>query len=411
VDFANYQLLKENVLPNQDTTPSHEEYKAALSDALFEGRQKQTRILLTKPINEYPQTPDSPIRVLHDSIATSPITRSKSRYLRQIPQHPERILDAPELVDDYYLNLLDWSRTNIVAIALNRTVYLWNAETGTSTELMHTAEEGNIITSLSFGANGHTLALGTNEAQIQIWDVERAKLVRSMSGHSARVGSLDWNRHTLSSGSRDASIINHDVRMGHAQTSILQGHQQEVCGLKWSPDGTFLASGGNDNLLNLWDAHGTTPRFTFDHHEAAVKALAWCPWQPNLLASGGGTADRHIRFWNTSTGTCVNSVDTKSQVCAIQWSKHYKELVSSHGYSQNQLIVWKYPSMTKIAELKRHTSRVLHLAMSPDGKTVASAAGDESLCFWKVFDTQQSSDKGRSMSSSPSALSSGMILR
>ena len=44
--------------------------------------------------------------------------------------------------------------------------------------------------------------------------------------------------------------------------------------------------------------------------------MAWCPWQPNVLASGGGTADRHIKFWNANTGTCLNSVDTNSQVCA-----------------------------------------------------------------------------------------------
>lgn len=45
-----------------------------------------------------------------------------------------------------------------------------------------------------------------------------------------------------------------------------------------------------------------------------MKALAWCPWQASLLASGGGTADRCIRFWNCNTGTCVNTIDTKSQV-------------------------------------------------------------------------------------------------
>jgi cell division cycle 20, cofactor of APC complex len=73
------------------------------------------------------------------------------------------------------------------------------------------------------------------------------------------------------------------------------------------------------------------------------------------------------------------------------WSKTYKELVSSHGYSQNQLIVWKYPSMTKVTELTGHTSRVLHMAMSPDGSTVVSAAGDETLRFWKIFDTSASS--------------------
>ncbi|GAB5035615.1 cell division cycle 20 [Nannochloropsis oceanica] len=68
------------------------------------------------------------------------------------------------------------------------------------------------------------------------------------------------------------------------------------------------------------------------------------------------------------------SVDTGSQVCALLWSQHNKELVSSHGFSGNQLCLWKYPSMAKIKELKGHTARFLHLDQSPDGMTVVSAA-------------------------------------
>ena len=48
--------------------------------------------------------------------------------------------------------------------------------------------------------------------------------------------------------------------------------------------------------------------------QAAVKAVAWCPWQSGVLASGGGTADRCIRTWNCNTGNLLNTVDTKSQV-------------------------------------------------------------------------------------------------
>jgi len=77
------------------------------------------------------------------------------------------------------------------------------------------------------------------------------------------------------------------------------------------------------------------------------------------------------------------------QVCAILWSPHYRELVSGHGYSQNQLTIWKYPSMTRIADLTGHTARILALAMSPDGSTVASAAADESLRFWKCFEVDK----------------------
>ena len=57
----------------------------------------------------------------------------------------------------------------------------------------------------------------------------------------------------LSSGSRDSSVIQHDVRIADHKVGTLNGHTQEVCGLKWSSAGTLLASGGNDNLLNLWD--------------------------------------------------------------------------------------------------------------------------------------------------------------
>lgn len=59
--------------------------------------------------------------------------------------------------------------------------------------------------------------------------------------------------------------------------------------------------------------------------------------QNHLLASGGGTADRHIRFWNTQTGSALSSIDTGSQVCNLMFSKTCNEIVSTHGYSLNQV--------------------------------------------------------------------------
>ncbi|KAF3959281.1 hypothetical protein CMV_015892 [Castanea mollissima] len=99
-------------------------------------------------------------------------------------------------------------------------------------------------------------------------------------------------------------------------------------------------------------------------HTAAVKAIAWSPHQSDHLAFGGGTVDRCIRFWNTTNGHQLNSVDTGSQVCDLAWSKNVNEIVSTHGYSQNQIMVWKYPSMTK---------------------TIVTGVGDETLRFWNVF--------------------------
>lgn len=99
----------------------------------------------------------------------------------------------------------------------------------------------------------------------------------------------------------------------------------------------------------------------------------------------GGTADRSIRLWNTTTGACLRSIDTGSQVCAMQFNEHHRELLSSHGFSDNQLILWKFPSMMKIKEFTGHTMRVLHMSKSPDGQTVCTASPDESLRFWDIF--------------------------
>ena len=248
------------------------------------------------------------------------------------------------------------------------------------------------VSSVSWLPQGGThLAIGTASNAVQLWDAEAGKAVRSMDGHAARVGALAWNGHILSSGSRDTSIINHDVRIRNHIVGKMNNHTQEVCGLSWSPDGQYLASGGNDNQLCIWDAASSTSsmdapaRHVLTEHQAAVKALAWSPHERNLLASGGGTADRCIKFWNAQSGSMVNSVDTGSQVCALQWSPFENEILSSHGYAENQLCLWKYPTMTKVKELKGHSARVLHMASSPDGSLVCSGAADETLRFWNVF--------------------------
>ena len=61
------------------------------------------------------------------------------------------------------------------------------------------------------------------------------------------------------------------------------------------------------------------------------------------------------------------------------------EIVSTHGYSLNQIVVWKYPSMDKLVTLTGHTYRVLYLTVSPDGQTIVTGAADQTLRMWNVF--------------------------
>ncbi|TKY46189.1 Cell division cycle 20.1, cofactor of APC complex [Spatholobus suberectus] len=246
----------------------------------------------------------SPSREAYKKQLVESLNMNRTRILafKNKPPAPpafERTLDALDLVDDYYLNLQDWGSGNC---------YLRDVTNGSTSEPVTVDDENGPVISVSWALDGRHIAVVEN--------FERSHIVETY-----------------------------------------KGHEQEVCGLKWLASSSQLANGGNDNLLYIWDRATTSSNSAtqwlhrLEDHTSAVKALAWCPFQGNLLASGGGSGDRCIKFWNTHKGACLNSIDTGTQM----------------------------------EELTGHTSRVLYMAQSPDGYTVASTATDETLRFWNVF--------------------------
>ncbi|GJP45971.1 hypothetical protein CLOM_g5308 [Closterium sp. NIES-68] len=349
---------------------------------------------------------------------------------RAVSQVAEKVLDAPGVVDDYYLQMIDWSNSNLIAVALGTSVFIWNAENEESVELMSVLtedEQSPYVTGVSWAPDGVHLAIAISNSEIQVWNVSIPQQVRTFKGHSAVIGAMDWYKTILSTGDHAGTIVNHDVRAREHIIARFKAHRDGVCGLKWAVTGRQLASGGDDNLVHIWDAasmsssqaskansHDGADRrrssvgsaassatgvpvpllHRFAEHRGAVKALAWCPFQSHLLATGGGSTDCTIRFWNTRTGACVNSVDAESQVTGLHWSKKEREIVSAHGYegaNKNQLVVSKYPSLVPLARLKGHSGRVLSTAQAPDGDTVASISADESLRIWRPFNSDRAS--------------------
>eukprot|EP00050_Salpingoeca_kvevrii_P006663 m.290789 g.290789 ORF g.290789 m.290789 type:complete len:452 (+) comp12362_c0_seq1:32-1387(+) len=335
------------------------------------------------------------------AFSLSPVSNDSERLLlsprrmaRKISSIPIKVLDAPDLQDDFYLNLVDWSAQNILSVGLGHRVYLYSAYTSQVSAL---ATLCCPVTAVEWSPRGSQLAVGGHDGEVAIFDAQSNRKVRTFTGHGSRVGTMSWGSSLLATGSRDRSILLRDLRSSSQCVGKIEQHHQEVCGLEWSPDDQFLASGGNDNKLYVWGHDYEHPVHCFNKHKAAVKAIAWSPHQHGLLASGGGTADQRIRFWNTLTGQPLRSVDTQSQVCNLAWAKNANELVSTHGYSQNQICVWKYPTMTPLATLTGHSYRVLYLAMSPDGQTIVTGAGDETLRFWNVFNKARSGKGAKSV--------------
>ena len=344
-------------------------YQSSIASAC--GVNLNTRILAFKPA---PPESSKPIDLRAQyNRPLKAASAASAQFRRRVLTAPERVLDAPGMMDDYYLNLLDWSSGNQVAIGLERNVYVWSAESGAVSSLLECSAD-TYISSVKWSGDGAYVGVGLGTGEIQIWDVEEGSKLRSMHGHDTRVGVLGWSKHILSSGARSGLVFNHDVRIAQHKTAELVSHAGEVCGLEWRSDGQQLATGGNDNLVSIWDVRAlNAPKFSKTNHRAAVKALSWCPWQSNLLATGGGSHDRHIHFWNTTTGARTNSIDTGSQVTSLRWSTHYKEIASSSGFPDNSISIWSYPSLVKNVEIPAHESRVLHSCLSPDGQMLATA--------------------------------------
>eukprot|EP00850_Spirogloea_muscicola_P005172 SM000023S07628 [mRNA] locus=s23:497051:499181:- [translate_table: standard] len=187
-----------------------------------------------------------------------------------------------------------------------------------------------------------------------------------MGGHRTRVGALAWNSHILSSGSRDRSILQRDVRVPGDYVSKLVGHKSEVCGLKWSPDDRELASGGNDNQLLVWNFHSTQPVIRWSDHVAAVKAIAWSPHQHGLLASGGGTADS----FDSRAATLYPALPP-NWIAADYQKKSSRLHIDGHA-----------------VDFKAATAQM---------QTIVTGAGDETLRFWNIFPSAKA--QGRTLDS------------
>ncbi|KFP04411.1 Fizzy-related protein [Calypte anna] len=357
----------------------------------------EKKSLFTYSLSTKRSSPDdgnevSPYSLSPVSNKSQKLLRSPRKPTRKISKIPFKVLDAPELQDDFYLNLVDWSSLNVLSVGLGTCVYLWSACTSQVTRLCDLSVEGDSVTSVGWSERGNLVAVGTHKGFVQIWDAAAGKKLSMLEGHTARVGKEVGGRvemHVLGQSCGKSCCC---------PTALI------------SPSAMLWLVGVSDTWLQhkfnhvsplcqllVWNHSSLSPVQQYTEHLAAVKAIAWSPHQHGLLASGGGTADRCIRFWNTLTGQPLQCIDTGSQVCNLAWSKHANELVSTHGYSQNQILVWKYPSLTQVAKLTGHSYRVLYLAMSPDGEAIVTGAGDETLRFWNVFSKTRSTKESVSV--------------
>lgn len=278
-------------------------------------------------------------------------------------------------VDDFYSNIIDWHQDDIFFCNVN-TIYRHDFTRNKTRKIAFI--ENSYLHSIK--VTGKYVLTGGFDGYLNFFD-KGSKKMKKERIHKSRIAAIDTHDNLIFTGSRDRTVKCLDIRTKEVVDSV-SPHTQEVCGVKVSKDGRYIATGGNDNKLVFIDRRMfTQPLTKISSHVAAVKALSWAPYNNNLLVSGGGTADKTIKLWNVNTFECLNSIDTSSQVCNIYWSTK-NELVSTHGYSQNEIRVMDSNSFGTKALFRRHKNRVIHFAMAPDEDYFVTGSGENELLFW-----------------------------
>jgi WD40 repeat protein len=224
------------------------------------------------------------------------------------------------------------------------------------------------------------LASGGSDAAIRLWDVSTSKEILCLQGHQEMVLSVSWSPDgkTLASGSKDKTIRLWNASTGK-QIRSLVGHQNDISSVAWSPDGKTLASGSPDKTIRLWDASTGKEIRSLKGHQERVSSVSWSP-DGKTLASGSW--DKTIRLWDAASGREICFFGTQDLVDPVVWSPDGKMLAS--GGWDNTVHLWEVASRKEIRALVGHQDIVTSVCWSPDGTILASGSQDNTIRLWDV---------------------------
>jgi WD40 repeat protein len=239
------------------------------------------------------------------------------------------------------------------------------------------------IFGLSWSPDGSMLASGTRFGTIRLWNPATGEPgPETVVGASLGVPALDWSPEgrLLAWGTGEGRLALADP-LARQRGRLPLGHAGAVWSLKWSPAGGVLASGGEDGMVRLWSARELwrkAPEMPppAEGHGGSVLAVSWSGDGTRMVSSG---ADLTARYWDTTSGHELGvSRDLPAPALAMTPSPQGTLFASMMG-SRETVKLWKGPDETP-QDLTEITGPVFSLALSPDGRLLAS--GDSSETIW-----------------------------
>ncbi|KAF2277588.1 uncharacterized protein EI97DRAFT_500516 [Westerdykella ornata] len=411
------------VLGSGTTAPLHSSMFLSRSDPEAELEAHEGRIALAMDVDPTNRVLEHTLPTSRSYAATSagspfsslgssprPIWRD-SAWVRE--EHAT-VLDAPQLRDDYYCSVLAYSHTSkYLAVGLGNSVHLWSERKGVDTPdclnelIVNSTPRAHHVTSLSFSSvpGGQAiLAVGRADGRLALWTASDAE--PRFNAEQPRPISCVSFRPTV-------------VKRPSVRDNALTVPTEE---LLVGDDAGHV--GGNDNVCFLFETKKITQRRPGSHEKpavldardglhgekiwtvtpgrnnvlaippgrqkhrwelnAAVKAIAFCPWQRGLLAIGGGSNDRCIHFYHTISGACLATIDCAAQVTSLIWSTTRREIAATFGFAQPEhpyrIAVFAWPSCEQIGAVPWYDeNRALYAIPYPGSPNTSRERGEDDV--------------------------------
>ncbi len=244
------------------------------------------------------------------------------------------------------------------------------------------------VNSVAISPKGNTLASGSDDKTIGLWDLNSGKPISILTGHSQAVNSVAFSPDgtRLASSSDDQTIKVWNLQNGE-EIYTLSGHSHKVKSVAFSPDGKLLASGSWDKTVKLWDVQTGELIGAIARHNLQVSSVAFSPCG-NFLASA--SFDRTVRLWHLSTKPNSelffelnkNFIGHAWAVFAVAFSADGKIIAS--GSDDKTIQLWDLETGQLIRPILGHSWSVVTLAFRGDLEILVSGSWDKTIKLWQV---------------------------